>query len=196
MSEAIKVPTAAEYIAQDKVPEVLFWVGCSGSFDDRSKKITRAFVKLLHKAGVDYAVLAFLKDLIASGKLTIEGGKFKGKRITYHDPCYLGRANDIYEAPRELIEKLDAALLEMKRNKRNGLCCGAGGAQMFKEPEPGNKDINIERTDEALETQPDIIAAGCPFCNTMMSDGIKAAEKEGQVEVLDIAELIASAQDL
>lgn len=263
MSDPIKVPTVAEYVAMGKQPEVLFWVGCSGSFDDRSKKITKAFVKLLNKANIDFAVLgaeesctgdpakragneflfqmqammnievlngyeikkivtacphcfntlkneypelggnyevihhtSFLKDLISNGKLTIEGGKFKGKKITYHDPCYLGRANDIYEAPRELIEKLDAALVEMKRSKRNGLCCGAGGAQMFKEPEPGTKDINIERTDEAVGTGADIIAAACPFCNTMMSDGIKAANKEGNVEVLDIAELIANAADL
>jgi len=263
MSETIKVPTVAEFIAQNKQPEVLFWVGCSGSFDDRSKKITKAFVKLLNKAGVEFAVLgaeesctgdpakragneflfqmqammnievlngyeikrivtacphcfntlkneypelggnyevihhtSFLKDLIATGRLTIEGGKFKGKKITYHDPCYLGRANDIYEAPRDLIEKLDAALVEMKRSKRNGLCCGAGGAQMFKEPEPGKKDINIERTEEALETGAEVIVAACPFCNTMMTDGIKAANQEGKVEVLDVAEMIANAEDL
>ena len=263
MSETIKVPTVAEFIAQDKQPEVLFWVGCSGSFDDRSKKITKAFVKLLNKAGVEFAVLgaeesctgdpakragneflfqmqammnievlngyeikrivtacphcfntlkneypelggnyevihhtSFLKDLIATGRLTIEGGKFKGKKITYHDPCYLGRANDIYEAPRDLIEKLDAALVEMKRSKRNGLCCGAGGAQMFKDAEPGKKEINIERTEEALDTEAEVIVAACPFCNTMMSDGIKAANQEGKVEVLDVAEMIANAEDL
>ncbi|BAO56543.1 (Fe-S)-binding protein [Nonlabens marinus] len=263
MSETIKVPTVAEFIAQGKQPEVLFWVGCSGSFDDRSKKITKAFVKLLNKAGVEFAVLgaeesctgdpakragneflfqmqammnievlngyeikrivtacphcfntlkneypelggnyevihhtSFLKDLIATGRLTIEGGKFKGKKITYHDPCYLGRANDIYEAPRDLIEKLDAALVEMKRSKRNGLCCGAGGGQMFKEPEPGKKDVNIERTEEALDTGAEVIVAACPFCNTMMTDGIKAANQEGKVEVLDVAEMIANAEDL
>jgi len=263
MSEPIKVPTVAEFIAEGKQPEVLFWVGCSGSFDDRSKKITKAFVKLLAKAGVEFAVLGaeesctgdpakragneflfqmqammnievlngyeikkivttcphcfntlkneypdlggnyevlhhtqFLKSLISDGKITVGGGRFKGKKVTYHDPCYLGRANQIYEAPRELLEKLDAALVEMRRAKRNGLCCGAGGAQMFKEPEDGKKDINIERTEEALHTGADIIAAACPFCNTMMSDGIKAAEKEGKVEVLDIAELIAQAEDL
>ena len=138
----------------------------------------------------------FLKQLLDSGRLTIEGGQFKGKRITFHDPCYLGRANNVYEAPRELIQKLDAELVEMKRSRANGLCCGAGGAQMFKEPEPGNKDINVERTEDALETQPEIIAAGCPFCNTMMTDGVKAKEKEANVKVMDIAELIANAQDL
>lgn len=261
--ETFKVPTVAEFISEGKQPEVLFWVGCSGSFDDRAKKITKAFVKLLHKAGVDFAVLGaeesctgdpakragneflfqmqammnievlngyeikkivttcphcfntlkneypelggtydvihhtqLLKSLIADGKLTINGGRFKGKRITYHDPCYLGRANEVYEAPRELIEKLDAALVEMKRNRRNGLCCGAGGAQMFKEPEEGKKDVNIERTEEALDTDSEVIAAACPFCNTMMTDGVKAKEKEGKVEVLDVAELIAEAEDL
>ena len=124
------------------------------------------------------------------------GSHFKGKRITYHDPCYLGRANQVYEAPRDLIRKLDAELVEMKSCKSKGLCCGAGGAQMFKEPEKGNKDINIERTEQALETQPEIIAAGCPFCNTMMTDGVKNKEKENDIEVKDIAELIATAEDL
>ncbi|MEL4307582.1 (Fe-S)-binding protein [Joostella sp. CR20] len=263
MSEAIKVPTMAEMMASGKSPEVLFWVGCSGSFDDRAKKITKAFVKLLNKADVDFAVLGteesctgdpakrsgnemlfqmqamtnievlngyevkkivtacphcfntikneypslggsyevvhhtqFLRSLLDEGKLTIEGGKFKGKRITFHDPCYLGRANNVYEAPRDLIEKLEAELVEMKNCKKRGLCCGAGGAQMFKEPEKGNKDINIERTEQAIETKPDIIAAGCPFCNTMLTDGVKGKEKEGDIEVMDVAELIANAEDL
>ena len=263
MSENLVVPTMAEMMAEGKTPEVLCWVGCSGSFDDRAKKITKAFVKILNKAKVPFAVLGteesctgdpakragneflfqmqammnievmnayevkkivtacphcfntikneypelggkyevvhhteFLKSLLDSGRLTIEGGQFKGKRITFHDPCYLGRANNIYEAPRDLIQKLDAELVEMKRSRANGLCCGAGGAQMFKEPEKGDKDINIERTEDALETQPDIIAAGCPFCNTMLTDGIKNKEKESSVKVMDIAELIANAQDL
>jgi len=133
-----------------------------------------------------------LKD----GRLSIEGGSYKGKKITFHDPCYLGRANGIYEAPRELIQKLDAELVEMRRCKSNALCCGAGGAQMFKEPEEGRKDINIERTEEALETKPDVIAAACPFCNTMMTDGVKNSEREGELPVLDLAELIVNAQDL
>lgn len=263
MSETVKVPTMAEYMAEGKQPEVLFWVGCAGSFDDRAKKITKAFVKLLNNANVDFAVLGteesctgdpakrsgneflfqmqavtnievmnayeikkvvtacphcfntlkneypalggnyevmhhtqFLKSLLDEGPLTIEGGKFKGKRITFHDPCYLGRANNVYEAPRDLIKKLEVELIEMKRSKRNGLCCGAGGAQMFKEPEEGNKDVNVERTEDALQTKPDIIAAGCPFCNTMMTDGVKSKEKEDNIEVLDVAELIANAQDL
>ena len=121
---------------------------------------------------------------------------FKGKKITFHDPCYLGRANGEYEAPREVLSKLDAELVEMKRCKTKGLCCGAGGAQMFKEAEPGNKEVNIERSEEALALQPNIIAVGCPFCNTMMTDGVKHAEKESSVSVLDIAELIAAAADL
>jgi Fe-S oxidoreductase len=253
----------AEFMAQGKQPEVLFWVGCAGSFDDRAKKITKAFVRILNKAKVEFAVLGaeesctgdpakrsgneflfqmqavtnievmnayeikkivtacphcfntlkneypdlggkyevvhhtqFLKGLLDDGRLTIEGGQFKGKRITFHDPCYLGRANNVYEAPRELIRKLDAELVEMKSCKSRGLCCGAGGAQMFKEPEEGIKDINVERTEQALETKPQIIAAGCPFCNTMMTDGVKSKEKEQDIEVLDIAELIANAEDL
>jgi heterodisulfide reductase subunit D len=259
----MNVPTMAEMMAQGKQPEVLFWVGCAGSFDDRAKKITKAFVKLLQKANVDFAVLGteesctgdpakragneflfqmqamtnievlnayevksivtacphcfntlkneypelggtykvmhhteFLKDLLDQGRLTIEGGNFKGKRITFHDPCYLGRANNIYEAPRDLIQKLDAELVEMKRCKTNGLCCGAGGAQMFKDSEKGDKEIFVERTEDALEIKPDIIATGCPFCNTMMTDGVKNKEKEDSIKVLDIAELIANADDL
>jgi Fe-S oxidoreductase len=137
-----------------------------------------------------------IKQLLKEDKLTIQGGKYKGKRITYHDPCYLGRANQVYEAPRALIQKLDAELVEMKSCKSKGLCCGAGGAQMFKDAEDGDKEVNIERTEQALEVQPDIVAAACPFCNTMMTDGIKNKEQEGKVEVMDIAELIANANDL
>ena len=137
-----------------------------------------------------------LQALVDEGRLKIEGGVYKGKKITFHDPCYLGRANEVYEAPRTLIQNLDAELVEMKRCQSKGLCCGAGGAQMFKEPERGDKDINIERTEEALETKADIIATGCPFCNTMMTDGVKNKEKEEQVKVLDLAEMIAQAKDL
>ena len=259
----MKVPTLLEMSSRGEKPEVVFWIGCAGSFDDRSKKITKAFVKILNNSNISFAVLGaeescsgdpakrsgneflfqiqalqninslnnynvtdivttcphcfntlkneypelggkynvfhhsqFLKRLLLSGKLKVEGEKFKGKKITYHDPCYLGRANNEYKAPRELIEKLQANLLEMKNSKSNGLCCGAGGAQMFKEPEKGNKDINILRTEQALDTNPDIIAAACPFCNTMMTDGIKNKEKEKDVSVMDIAELIANAEDL
>ncbi|MCK5637942.1 MAG: (Fe-S)-binding protein [Flavobacteriaceae bacterium] len=259
----MKVPTMAEMMAEGKTPEVLFWVGCAGSFDDRAKKITKAFIKILNKANVDYAVLGteescsgdpakragneflfqmqamtnievlnayeikkivtacphcfntikneypelggvyevmhhteLINTLLKEGKLTIEGGVYKGQKITFHDPCYLGRANDIYEAPRDLIKKLEAELVEMKRCKSNGLCCGAGGAQMFKDAEKGDKEIFVERTEDALEVNPNIIATGCPFCNTMMTDGVKNKEKESEISVLDIAELIANANDL
>ena len=258
------VPTMAEMIAKGEQPEILFWVGCSGSFDDRAKKITKALVKILNKCEVKFAVLGaeesctgdpakragneftfqmqammniqvlegynikkivtacphcfntlkneypelggnyevihhtqLIQELINQGKLALENGDtFKGKKITFHDPCYLGRANNIFEAPRALIEKLDSELVEMKRCKTKGLCCGAGGAQMFKEAEKGNKEINVERTEEAVETKADIIATGCPFCNTMMTDGVKNLDKEGSIEVLDVAELIATAADL
>ena len=262
MSE-FRVRTMAEMMSSGEVPEVLFWVGCAGSFDDRAKKITKAFAKILHHANVSFAVLGteegctgdsakragneflfqmqammniqvlngyeikkivttcphcfntlkneypelggnyevvhhtqFINGLLNDGKLAIQGGAFKGKKITYHDPCYLGRANGVYEAPREVIQKLDIELTEMRRCKSNGLCCGAGGAQMFKEAEKGNKEINIERTEEALEVKPVVIAAGCPFCNTMMTDGVKNFEKENEIEVLDIAEMVAQAADL
>lgn len=253
----------AEYMAEGKKPEVLFWVGCMGSFDDRAKKVTKAFVRLLTEAKVDFAVLGteesctgdpakragneflfqmqavtnievlngyeiqkvvtacphcfntikneypalggnyevmhhttFLKSLLDEGRLKVEGGKFKGKRITFHDPCYLGRANNIYEAPRDLLRKLEVELVEMRKCKKDGMCCGAGGGQMFKEPEPGSKDVNVERTEQAMEVKPDIIAAGCPFCNTMMTDGVKSKDQEDKIEVLDVAEMIANARDL
>ena len=261
---SLVVPTMAEMMAKGESPEILFWVGCAGSFDDRAKKITKAIVKILNECKVNFAVLGaeesctgdpakragneftfqmqammniqvldgyevkkivtacphcmntlkneypelggnyevihhtqLIQELINQGKLTLkDGGTFKGKKITFHDPCYLGRANNIFEAPRDLIEKLDSELVEMKRCKTNGLCCGAGGAQMFKEAEKGDKEIFVERTEEALETAAEIIATGCPFCNTMMTDGVKNFEKESSVEVLDVAELIAKAADL
>ena len=263
MDNMTNIATMAELAAQGKQPEVLFWVGCAGSFDERAKKITKAFVKLLIKAEVSFAVLGpeesctgdpakragneflfqmqamtnievlngyevkkivtacphcfntlkneypglggkyevvhhtqFLKQLLDEGKLKVEGGRFSGKRITFHDPCYLGRANNEYEAPRAVLAKLESELIEMKSCKTKWLCCGAGGAQMFKDAEAGKKEINIERTEQALDTQPDIIAAGCPFCNTMMTDGVKNKEKEGSIAVMDIAELIQQAEDL
>ena len=254
------VPTMAEMMAENKEPEILFWVGCAGSFDQRAQKITKAFATILDKVGVSYAILGkeemctgdparragnefmfqmmayqniqvleayqvkkivtacphcfnilkneypvlggnyevihhstFLQQLIDEGKIKMkEDGVFKGKKITYHDSCYLGRANNIYEAPRKVLEILDVELMEMKRCKSNGLCCGAGGAQMFKEEEKGAIRINNERTKEALETGADIIAAACPFCNTMLTDGVKLNEKEDIAEVMDIAELIAA----
>ena len=254
------VPSMAEMMANGETPEVLFWVGCAGSYDQRAQKITKAFATILHKVGIKYAILGkeeactgdparragneflfqmmayqniqvlnaygikkivttcphcfnilkneypelggsyevihhttLLQQLIDEGRIKLkEGGDFKGKKISYHDSCYLGRANDIYEAPRKVLEALDAELVEMKRCRKNGLCCGAGGAQMFKEDEPGSKRINIERTDEALATGAKIIAAACPFCNTMMTDGVKNREQENNVQVLDVAEMIAA----
>ena len=263
MSE-IKIPTMADMAANGTTPEILFWVGCAGSFDDRYKNVTKAFIKILNKVGVSFAVLGpeetctgdparragneflfqmqaisniqvmngynvkkvvtacphcfntikneypalggnyevihhstFLQQLINDGKVSLEGGgEFKGKKITYHDSCYLGRANNIYEAPREVLEALDAELVEMKRCKTKGFCCGAGGAQMFKDAEQGKKEVNIERTEEALQTGADTIAVACPFCMTMMSDGVKNKEKEASVKVKDLAELIAEAENL
>jgi Fe-S oxidoreductase len=134
----------------------------------------------------------FLQQLIEEGKIKLQDSDtFKGKKITYHDSCYLGRGNGIYEAPRKVLEALNAELIEMKRCRKNGLCCGAGGAQMFKEEEPGRKRINLERSEEAINTGAEIVAAACPFCNTMLTDGIKGAEKEDSVRVLDVAEIVA-----
>src|SRR5690606_18513920 len=138
----------------------------------------------------------FLRSLLEEGKLTIEGGKYKGRRITFHEPCYLGRGNNVYEAPRQWIEKLEAELVEMKSCKKRGLCCGAGGAQMFKEAEKGDKEINIARTEEAMDSKAEIIAAGCPFCNTMLTDGVKSKEKSTSIKVMDVAELLADAEEL
>ena len=258
---AMKVNTMAEMIASGQTPEVLFWVGCAGSFDQRAQKITKAFATILDKAGVNYAILGkeeactgdparragnefmfqmmayqniqilngysikkivttcphcfnilkneypvlggnyevihhtqFLQELIEQGKIKItDSNEWKGKSITYHDSCYLGRANEIYEAPRKVLESLDMELREMKRCKSKGLCCGAGGAQMFKEEEKGDKRVNMERADEAIETKSDFVASACPFCNTMLTDGIKNRDEEVNTEVLDIAEMIAKA---
>ena len=254
------IPIMSEQLALGETPEILFWVGCAGSFDQRAQKITKAFVTILNKVGIKYAILgkeemctgdparragnefmfqmmayqniqllngygikkivtacphcfntlkneypelggqyevihhaSFLQQLIDEGKIKMtEGGTFTGKKITYHDSCYLGRANNIYEAPRRVLEALDIELVEMKRCRSNGLCCGAGGAQMFKEEEKGDTRINFERTNEALDTGAGIIAAACPFCNTMMIDGVKNSNKEDEVQVMDIAELVAA----
>lgn len=264
MAEAFKIHTMAEMMAADEKPEILFWVGCAGSFDDRAKRITKAIARILHHCNIKFAVLGaeesctgdpakragneflyqmqamqnievlngygiqkivtgcphcfnimkneypelggkyevvhhtqLINELMKDGRLKVsDGGSFKGKRITFHDPCYLGRANDVFEAPRAALEQLDSELVEMKRCKSKGFCCGAGGAQMFKEAEPGNKEVNVERTEDALEVSPNVIATGCPFCNTMMTDGVKNFEKEDEIEVKDIAELIAEAADL
>ena len=259
----MNVPVLSELAAVGKSPDVLFWVGCAGSFDQRAQKITRAFVSILNKVNINYAILGkeemcngdparragnefmfqmmayqninvlngygikkivtacphcfnifkneypvlggnyevihhatFIQQLIDEGRITMTGGGFyKGKKITYHDSCYLGRGNDIYEAPRKVLEALDAELVEMKRCRSNGLCCGAGGAQMFKEEEKGTIRINQERTKEAVETGAHIIAAACPFCNTMLTDGVKSTDKEGEVQVLDIAEMIEASME-
>ena len=265
MSEAqYTVRTMAELAANGENPEILFWVGCAGSYDERYKRVTKAFVSILNEVKIRFAVLgteetctgdparragneflfqmqaigniqvlnrygikkvvtacphcfntikneypelggtyevlhhsSFLQGLIQEGRIKMkEGGSFKGKKITYHDSCYLGRANNVYEAPRAVLELLDADLVEMKRCRTTGLCCGAGGGQMFKEPEKGSRDINIERTEEALSTGAKTIAVACPFCMTMMSDGIKNKEREGDVKVKDLAELIAESQGL
>ena len=256
----MKVPVVAELFAEGKSPEILFWVGCAGSFDQRAQKITKAFATILDKVGINYAILGkeemctgdpvrragnefmfqmmayqniqtlnnyaikkivtacphcfniikneypalggnydvihhtvFLQHLIDEGKIKLkDGGVFKGKKITYHDSCYLGRANNIYEAPRKVLEAFDAELTEMKRCRSKGLCCGAGGAQMFKEEEKGTIRVNFERTNEALDTGSTVIAAACPFCNTMLVDGVKHGDKEDSVKVLDIAEMVAA----
>jgi Fe-S oxidoreductase len=143
--------------------------------------------------GGNYEVLhhtQFLQKLLDEGKLKVEGGAFKGRKVTFHDPCYLGRANDEFEAPRSVLRDLEADLVEMKRCKNRGFCCGAGGAQMFKEAEKGNKEVNIERTEEALDTGAEIVAVGCPFCTTMMTDGVKNKEEEARVKVYDVSELL------
>ena len=258
-----KIRTMADCMAEGTTPDVLFWVGCAGSFDDRAKKITKAIAKILHHTNTSFAILGseesctgdpakragneflfqmmamqnisvlnayevkkivtgcphcfntlkneypelggnyevvhhtqLIQELLNTGKLKIEGGEFKGKKITFHDPCYLGRGNGEYEAPRQLIQALDAELVEMKRCKTNGLCCGAGGAQMFKEAEKGDKEVNVERMEDALAVKPSVIATGCPFCNTMLTDGVKHFEQEHTIAVKDIAELIAEAVDL
>lgn len=265
MSETTyNIPTMAEMTAKSESPEVLFWVGCAGSFDERYKSVTRAFVKILNQVGVSFAVLGeeetctgdparragneflfqmqataniqvldgynvkkiitacphcfntlkneypalggnyevihhstYLQQLIDEGKVKLAGGgEFKGKKITYHDSCYLGRANNIYEAPRAVLAALDADLVEMKRCKTTGLCCGAGGSQMFKEAEPGDKEVYVERTEDILETGAEIVASACPFCMTMLEDGIKNKNKEGAIKVFDLAELIAKNEGL
>ena len=264
MSQNIQVKTMAEYAAEGTQPEILFWVGCAGSFDARAQKVTVAFAKILNEVGMDFAILGqeesctgdparragnefvfqmtalqnievmnmygvkkivttcphcfntlkneypdlggtyevvhhtqLLQELINDGRIKMkEGGTFQGKKITYHDSCYLGRVNGVYEAPREVLSSLDADLVELKRCRTNGLCCGAGGAQMFKEDEPGRERINIERTDEALATQAEVIAVNCPFCLTMMTDGVKAKEKQDSVMVYDLAELIVNNNQL
>lgn len=257
----MEVKTMAEMQAAGESPEILFWVGCAGSYDNRTQQISRKLVEILQQASISFAILGneemctgdparragnefvfqmlalqniqtlneyevrkivticphcfntlkneypalggnyevihhsqLLKSLLDDGRIKVQGDVFKGKKITYHDSCYLGRANGIYEAPRDVLEHLDNEIVEMERSRSRGLCCGAGGAQMWKEDEPGHKRINTERTEEALGTGADIIAVNCPFCMTMMSDGVKAKEKQESVMVYDISELILQNQ--
>jgi Fe-S oxidoreductase len=253
----------AERAAQGSPPEYLYWVGSAGTFDDRYKNVSRAFVKLLSHMGTSYAVLGteesssgdvarragnemlfqmqalmnieifeaygivkiltcdphayntfkneypdlggtyevvhhtqFIRDRIAEGKLKIPAEALKDNRIIYHDPCYLGRANGEYKAPRQILEAFSAEKREMKRNRSFALCCGAGGGQMFKEAEAGDKEVFIERTEEALETGADIIATACPYCMVMMTDGLKYKNKEETIKNYDIAELVVLAMGL
>ena len=257
---SLKVKTMAEWATEGKDPEILFWVGSAGSFDDRAKKITRSFVVILNQANVEFGVLGieesasgdtakragneflfqmqammnieimnsynikkivttcphdfntlkneykslggdyevlhhteFIHELITAKRLSISSN-LNGVKITYHDPCYLGRGNGIFDAPRALLKDAGFNILEMKRSKKSSFCCGAGGAQMFKEPEKGEKDINIERAEEAINLNISVIATSCPFCNTMLTDGVKNKNKEDQIEVLDIVEIISKAK--
>ena len=253
------IPTMAEMMAEGKTPDILFYVGCAGSFDQRAQKISKAFASILNKIGISYAILGkeeicngdparragneflfqmmayqniellngygikkivttcphcfnvfkneypvlggnyevmhyttFLQQLIDEGKIKMkENGDFKGKKITYHDSCYLGRGNNIYEAPRKVLEALDVELTEMKRSRSNGFCCGAGGSQVFKEEEKGTERVNDARAQQAIETGAKVIASNCPYCMMMLTDGVKFNKKEEEVKVIDIAELIA-----
>ncbi len=259
----IEVPILANMFAQGKKPEYLFWISSVGAFDDRYKKVTREFVKILTYLDIDYAVLGteesdsgdvarrsgnemlfqmqamtnieilnsyevkkiitccpheyntlkneypqyggnyevihhsqFLSKLIKDGRLQIKTDLFKDKNITFHDPCYLGRGNDEYEAPRDVLGIIPSKKTEMKHHKASALCCGAGGGQMFKEAEKGDKEIFIERIEEAIEIKADIVATACPFCMVMMTDGIKYKNKEEEMKNYDIAELVSQSLGL
>ncbi len=259
----VNVPVMADLFAKGKKPEYLFWVGSAGAFDDRYKKVTQAFVKVLTWLEADYAVLGteeassgdvarragnemlfqmqalmniellqgygvkkiltcdphvyntfkneypdlggnfevihhsqFLRKMMETGKLNLPGDVFKGEKLTYHDPCYLGRANGEYEAPRQVLRQLPVDFVEMKRHKSFALCCGAGGGQMFKEAEKGDKEVFIERTEDALETGAAIVATACPYCMVMISDGLKYKDRNEEVKNYDLAELVAMALKL
>ncbi len=257
MENKFQVETVAEMVAAGREPDILFWVGCAGSYDARAQKVTVSLAKILNKAGLSWAILGeeesccgdparragnefvfqmtalqnieilngynikkivtacphgyntlkneypalggnyevvhhteLIADLLKDGKIKIEKGKFEGKSITYHDSCYLGRVNNVYEVPRTILELLDINIVEMEDSKSKGMCCGAGGAQMFKEDEPGDNRINEVRAEQVLKTGSDIVAANCPFCLTMLSDGLKAKEKQDEVMVYDLSEMI------
>ena len=256
----VKVQTMAEYSSENKQVEYIFWVGSAGSYDDRAKKISRAFAKILAYCEIEFAILGteesdsgdvarragneflfqmqamqnietlnmyqvkkiitcdphdyntikneypdlgghyevyhhteFIADLMNEGKLKIEKSLLQNKKITFHDPCYLGRGNNIYQAPRDILQAISHNLPEMKRTKQRSLCCGAGGAQMFKEAEKGDMEVYSLRTKDVLEINPEIIATACPFCMTMLTDGLKMEDKQQEIKVLDIAELIVGA---
>jgi heterodisulfide reductase subunit D len=262
-SASIHIPVMADCHAEGKKPEYLFWVGCAGAFDDRYKKVTRAFAKILTYLSVDYAVLGkeesctgdparrsgnellflmqafnnikvfktydvqkilticphcynifkndypelggnyevisyvqFLQNKIEDGSLKIYPSALKDMKMTFHDPCYLGRANDIYDEPRYVLGSLTNNIVEMKRNKSFALCCGGGGGQMFKEAEKGDKEVYQERTEEALKTGAGVIATACPFCMNMLTDGLKYKNIETEVKNYDIAELVVMALKL
>ncbi|MEO6130724.1 MAG: (Fe-S)-binding protein [Saprospiraceae bacterium] len=254
--EKIQVRTMSQLAAEGKKPEILFWVGCAGSYDARAQKVSVAFSKILNAAGIDFAILGdeevctgdparragneFLFQMLAHQNIgtldqygitkivatcphcfntlkneypvlgghyevihhtqlldqLLKEGRIKLKEddnrapVTYHDSCYMGRANGVYEAPRNVIAALKVELQEMPRHASNGLCCGAGGAQMFKEDEPGRKRINTERIEEALGTNTKAVVSNCPFCLTMLSDGVKEKDKQGEFMVYDLSELV------
>ena len=262
-TSTLNVPVMADLAARGEKPEFLFWVGCAGAFDDRYRKVSRAFAKILSYTGTSYAVLGkeesctgdparragnemlyqmqalqniavfksydikkiiticphcynifkndypdlgghyevinylqFLDKLFRENKIRIENSPCIDSVITFHDPCYLGRANDIYKEPRSILNAISGKVIEMPRNKSFALCCGGGGGQMFKEAEKGTKEVYIERTEEAISTKADIIATACPFCMNMLTDGLKYKNKETEVKNYDIAELIALALKL
>lgn len=262
-TKAVEIPVMADLFARGEKPEYLFWVGCAGAFDDRYRKVARAFAKILYHLDISYAVLGkeesctgdparragnemlyqmqalqnielftsygirkilticphcynifkneypdlggnyeiinyleLLDQAIREEKLNVDPSIFKEARVTYHDPCYLGRSNDMYHEPRKILHSMTRNVVEMERNKSFALCCGAGGGQYFKEAEKGEKEIYMERTEEALRTDPQIIATACPFCMTMLTDGLKYKNKEEEIKNLDIAEMIVHALGL
>ena len=251
----VRIPTMAELRSEGITPEILFWVGCAGSFDARAQKVSQTLAKLLSAAGIEFAILGaeeqctgdparrsgneflfqslalqnvrtlngygirkivtacphcfntlkneypelggnyevlhhsqLIRSLVSEGRLRVKGANYE--RMTYHDSCYLGRMNGVYEVPRELLEMLEVKLVEMARSREGGLCCGAGGAQMFKEDEPGRTRINTERVAEIMETRPAAVVANCPFCITMLTDGLQEKDAGDEIAVYDISELI------
>ncbi len=255
MTNKVKIPVLADVHALGEKPEILLWVGCSGSYDTRSQKIIRAFCQVLNKAGVSYAILGeeenccgdparragnefvfqmlalqniqlfrqyeiekivticphgyntfkneypvlggcfkvlhhtqYLIELIQQGKIKFKKGN--ASKITLHDSCYLGRINGDYVSPRKILEALKMEFVELERNRENGFCCGAGGAQMFKEEENGLERVNTNRAREIAITGCGTVATNCPFCTTMLMDGLKDLNKEDEIRVMDIVEIV------